>query len=284
LCGEVYDPGIRVKMKGGGCKDDDPDSPAADPSDWPPPAVVVLRAWLNEKYLPTFRRGNALYSATLGRDVKSFEVGPTSEVLARLGIQDDAPAVRGSKTTDVNQLPQHFKRWLPVAWADLAADLPDEPACAEVVEPAREQFERGLKAALVTMVSLGYRHNGDAVEEVQRRPVIEFARLFCKAPRWESVRGYRIWGRKEGGLLRVAIRAELLGQVHARALDGLSQKQLSDLCVLYGLGKPVHVKGGLARATELEQAFLADLFADPADPDRQTDAGDAHAGTREEAS
>ena len=290
LCKEVYDPGIRVKMKGAGYKADEPGDPAADPADppdWPPPAVIVLRNWLREKYGPTFRRGRNLYSASLGRDVAPSEVSacPTSEVLALLQDQEDAPRSRNGQP-DPSLLPFHFRTWMPVAWADVAATLPEESESAEVVEPAREEFVRGLTAALVTMVPLAYRHtkDGQEVEEVQRRPVVEWAKMFARTPRWESVRGYRIWARKEGSLLRVALRVELLGQVHARALDGLSQKRLSELCVLYGVGMPCHVQGGQARATELTGEFLADLLAGPAEPDRQTDAGETHAGARESAS
>jgi hypothetical protein len=257
---------------------------ASDPPDWPPPAVIVLREWLNEKYQPTFRRGNGLYSAAFGRDVKCSEVGPTSDVLLRLGNQPDAPAVRGSKATDPGQLPRHFKNWLPVAWADLAAGLPEEAESPEIVEPARDEFVRGLTAALVTMVPLSYRHADGVPEDVQRRPVIEWARMFATSQKWVSVRGYRIWARKDGGQLRVAIRTELLGQVHARALDGLSQKRLSELCVLYGVGQPCHVKGGQARATELTGEFLADLLAGPADHDAQSQSEATHTPACEGAS
>lgn len=294
-CKEVYDPGIRVRMKGAGNKPTAEDGPPGDDSsgtasgspDWPPPAVIVLREWLRDKYQPTFRRGAKLYSATLGREIALSEVSsaPTSEVLALLGVEPDAPTVRGTRATDTSQLPKHYKTWLPVAWGDISFGLPEEAESSEVVEPAREEFIRGLTAALVTMVPLSYRHNTDgAVEEVQRRPVIEWARMFAKVPRWESVRGYRIWARKDATAVRIAIRAELLGQVHARGLDGLAQKRLSELCVLYGIGTPCHIQGGQARATELTAEFLADLFAGPADPDGQTGAGETRASACEGAS
>jgi hypothetical protein len=286
-CGEVYDPGIRVKMTGGRMPEGEGDALAADPPHWPPPAVVVLRKWIRDKYNPTFRRGAKLYSAALGRDVSPSEVSacPTSDVLALLQEQDDAPRARnGAK--DSSLLVFHFRTWIPVAWGDLAAGLPEEADSAEVVEPAKEEFVRGLTAVLVTLIPLSYKHtkNGIDVEEVQRRPVIEWARMFATGPKWGDVRGYRIWARKEGSLLRVALRAELLGQVHARALDGLNQKRLSELCVLYGIGQPCHVKGGAARATELTTEFIADLFASPADPTGQTDAGQTHAPAGESAS
>jgi hypothetical protein len=265
-CRHTYDPDSRAPGTGG-----------AASAEWPPPAVVVLRQWLRDTYEPTFRRGNKLYSARLGREMSVSEVGPASEVLARLQAAADAPRSRDGHT-DVSALPYHFRTWIAVAWADLAAGLPEEPESAEVIEPARDEFVRALTAALVTMVPLSYRHGNDGQpEEVQRRPAIEWARMFAKGPKWESVRGYRIWSRKDGGVTRVAIRTELLSQLNARAMTGLSQTAMSKLCVLYGLGQPCKVQGGDARATELTTEFLADLLAGPADPDVRTPEGETHA-------
>jgi NrS-1 polymerase HBD domain len=246
---------------------------------WPPPAVVVLCDWLRSTYQPTFRRGRLLYSAKLGREVSSSEASacPTSEVLALLAVQTDRPTVRGSTDVDKQALPYHFRTWLPVAWGDLAKDLPEESDSAEAVEPAREEFVRRLSAALLTMVPLSYAYStgeGERVE-VQRRPLVEWARMFARGPRWESVRGYRVWSRRDGDGVRMAIRAELLGQLHARDLGSISQRRLSELSVLYGIGNPCQVAGGAARAVELTPDYLVDLLAGPIDTptqERQTHA------------
>ena len=67
--------------------------------------------------------------------------------------------------------------------------------------------------------------------------------------------------------IRVAIRAELLGQLHvAGDLAGISQRRLTGLCELYGCGRGVRVAGGDIRAVELDGTYLADLLAPPAEP------------------
>ena len=80
-----------------------------------------------------------------------------------------------------------------------------------------------------------------------------------------------------------AIRAELFSQLHCRDLNGLTQRRLSDLCILYGVGTPCKIQGGDNRATELTADFLADLMSGPADP-TMTQEGETHAGACEGAS
>lgn len=292
---EFYQPGPKRQKPaaGNGHKEGALPPPPDDGEDkgntpWPPPAVLALRQWLHERYAFTFRRGRLLYSAALGREVSASEITgtPTSDVLALLAEQSDAPRLRGGNAVDAQLLPYHYRTWLPVAWGDLAAGLPEEADAAEVVEPAAEEFRGRLSAALLAMVALTYHYDRSESDrtEVQRRPVVEWARLFARPGRWESVRGYRIWSRRDGETVRIAIRAELLGQLHARDLAGLSQRRLSDLCVLYGLGRPCHVAGGGRRATELSPNYLADLLAGPADPDTQTQDEQTHARVREAAS
>src|SRR5262249_30220978 len=108
----------------------------------------------------------------------------------------------------------------------------------------------------------------------------EWARMFGRNATWGSgdVRGLQIWGRTVGGRLEVAFRAELFGQIHARDLAHLSHPQLSPLCVLYGVGTPVKVRGGDQRAIKLDEAFLADLLDSgrPAEADGPTDGQPSH--------
>jgi hypothetical protein len=103
------------------------------------------------------------------------------------------------------------------------------------------------------------------VTEVQRRPLIEWARLFAKSGRWADVRGRRLWSRKEGDppQLRVAFRVELFAQAHVMELARMTPRHFGELCVLYGVGRPVRVQGGDKRAVELADEFVADLLAMP---------------------
>jgi hypothetical protein len=124
---------------------------------------------------------------------------------------------------------------------------------------------------------------------VERRPLIEWARMFAKARRWGDVRGYRLWSRIDGTppdrlRLRVALRVELFAQAHACELSRLSQTHFTALAQTYGVGKPVKVKGGDQRAVELDPDYLADLLDSPAedDPDATDGQEESHASAREE--
>ncbi|HYT92751.1 MAG TPA: hypothetical protein VEL76_28805, partial [Gemmataceae bacterium] len=231
----------------------------------------VILAHLRERYEPTFRRGNVLYSPRLGREVKAAEAcyAPNSGLLAQMERASDPPRT-GKGATDLDALPKHFRNWAPVAWTDLLDSLPEEEASGKVVEPAREEFRRQVTAALCTLVPLAYRHQGSERADVERRPLIEWARMFAKPGRWGDVRGYRLWARLDGNpadgvVLRVALRVELFAQAHAADLKRLSQPHFTALAQTYGIGKPVKVKGGDLRAVELDPDYLADLLDSPAE-------------------
>jgi hypothetical protein len=148
----------------------------------------------------------------------------------------------------------------------LLASLPDEESPAEVSDPAMEGFQAKVRAALCALVPLAYPRGAEKrFEDVQRRPLIDWARIFAKAGRWGDVRGYRLWSRLDGtpARLRVALRVELFAQAHVAALDRLSQRRFVALCEVYGVGQPCRVQGGDQRAVELTAAFVQDLLAGP---------------------
>ena len=243
------------------------------------PAAQIIRAYWQQHYQPTFRRGAAVYSAALGREVRSSELlgAPTSTLIDLLTKAKEAP--RNEETGEVkrSQLPKFYRTWAPVAWGDLLTLLRDEGESGEIVEPAEEEFRRAMATALLKMEALGRINKATGETIVERRPILDWAHQFAKAGRWQSVRGFRIWSRLDGDPpvdLRVAVRVELFGQLHAGgSLARLAPRRFTELCMLYGIGGPCRVQGGDARAVELSEKYLAELLAEPEGetPAAQTD-------------
>jgi putative DNA primase/helicase len=282
-CKEFYEP--RPPQKPAAGKPRQPDAAAAgarDPDGGParPSAYDLILAYLRDYYQPTFRRGAALYSARLGREVRSSEAcfAPGRELAERLLTAWDCP--RSETGPKRSATPKLFRDWAPSAWRDLLATLPEEEGAGEIADAACEHFRSRLAGALQTMVALAYTHHGDERgerTEVQRRSLISWCRLFARGTRWQAVRSYQVCVRRDGGRLRVALRVGLFGQLHAGAdLAGMSPRQFSDLCALYGCGTPCKVQGGKARAVELAEDFLAEQLAEP---EADEPAGEAAADT-----
>jgi hypothetical protein len=193
-------------------------------------------------------------------------VGAPSDLIDRLAAAHEAQRTEDGDVVR-SRLPGLFRTWAPTAWADLLALLPDETASEEVATPARESFRALMVRALLTEIALQYRHQGDGtVDDVQRRPLIDWAKLFAKKGVWADVRRLRIWSRLDGepARLRVALRAELFGgQVRCAELAKLSPTEFAGLCEAYGVGLRCKVQGGATRAVELCPEFLDEVFAVP---------------------
>jgi hypothetical protein len=255
---------------------------------------IILRHF-RERYQPTFRRGTSVFSGILGREVRQGEACTLTgyALITALAKATDAPRCRGGgSVVDTNALPNFFRTWAPIAWADLLESVEEEAATSEIDGNAQERFLCRLRGALVAMVALGAsydKNNPGERTDTQRRSLIGWLRLFAKANRWADVRGYFAWSRSAppeatGGTprLRVAIRVELFQQLHYAPLAVMSQEDFRRMCELYGVGTQVKVKGGKARAVELTHEFLADLLAAPVDDqDSRTDGQETHAGACE---
>jgi hypothetical protein len=264
------------------------DEPPAPEGGKPPRTFApVILAWLRENLAPTFKRGAQVYSQRLGRQVSRTEVHPDNDIIDRL-VKAGAAEIDRKGNVDLRGLPKVFRDWLPVAWGQLLKDLPEEGADGEFVEPAEKEFRARLTAVFSTVVALGYSYRkfGDREDrhEVMRDPIIDWAARFAKGPRWESVRGFRIWSKKtRDGQIHVAFRAELIGQLHCPGWGTVDQDRLSHLCRLYAVGMPCKVAGGTARAIELTPEFLADLLDSPVnEPETDTRTASAFACEGEE--
>jgi hypothetical protein len=223
----------------------------------------VILASFKEKYHPLFRRGNALYSDALSREVRPSEAcfGPSEALIAQLATAADAP----QNEYGVNQgaLPGFFKKWAPVAWTTLLDGLPEEGDSEEISLPAQEEFRGKIAAALLTMQSFTYtyREGKEERREVQRRSLLSWCESWAKPGHWQAVRSLPIWTRKdENDRLCVALRFELF-QVIGKPNPAATKYRFPRLAEIYEVGVAQRV--GRSRAVELAPEFLLDLLAQP---------------------
>jgi hypothetical protein len=241
----------------------------------------IILDYFREKYGPTFRRGNVLCSVG-GREIRANEAcfAPSAELIERLRAASDAPREEGQVKRSA--LPRFFVTWAKVAWVDLLDGLPEEEDAEEVAALATEAFKDRVAKALLMHVTLGFtRQDGPAeVTNQERRPLLDWCARFAVEGKWADVRGYRIWACRDGGRLRIAVRAELFAQLHIADLARLSKTKFAKLAARYDVGTPARVAG--QRVVELSELFLAELLGgeNPAD-DGLTDGQSSGALSRE---
>jgi hypothetical protein len=280
-CSETFEPRSRGKPRAKGHErngDGRPPDEEGEPEDEEEnPARMgygLILDYFRESYAPAFRRNLAIYSETLGREVKMSEAccAPGIRLAIVLKGAADVPRVRGGGV-DTNALPAFFRTWAPSAWKDMIEKLPDEEAAEVLVDLAEEEFRDRVAAALLTHVNLGKHYDGKDRSgegtETQRRTLIDWCRIFAKGGKWADIRGYQVWCRREQGSnkLQVAVRKGLFGQLQGFAdMAKLSATKLTQLMERYRIGQGGNenrVKG--ARAIVLTDDFLAHLEARPSD-------------------
>jgi Primase C terminal 2 (PriCT-2) len=273
----------------GGARTAAPTPPGPGANGQPPTAYDVILADLGARYQPTFRRGDLLYSAALGREVRRGEAcaAPPIALVEALLAVSDCPCDQERKPRR-DRVPQLYRTWAPSAWVDLLAGLPEEAEAAEVSETAADQVRRRLASALYHVVALGHTYkDADGVErtEVQRRSLLDWCQLLARPSPWKDIRSYCVWcrltaPRDQGGRLQVAVRVELHTQVGPRELADLPHRAYAEQAEVYGVGRKA--KAGGQRAVVLADDYLAGLLEAPDDADGRMDVdGETHAGARE---
>ena len=244
---------------------------AGTPPDGPPTGVAVILAYFRERYRPVFRRGNAIYCAD-GREVPMGEATavPDSDLIARLAGAADAPRFPGvGGGVKWNSLPGFFKNWAKVAWGDLLRALPEEDdADPAATGPAREEFRRMVRDALLSESTLGDVIGKTGVTQTERRSLIGWCVKFAKPGNWKSIRSKCCWCKLvilPGGeiQLHVAVRHGLFAQVKAdRRLCELTATTFARRAKRYGVGDSTRAdRPGGEAAVVLAADFLADLTA-----------------------
>jgi hypothetical protein len=232
-------------------------------------AYDVVRADWVEHYAFAWARPDedVAWSTALGRLVSGREACRAPRMALAQRILAGAPQEckdRGGKPR-LARVPAVFRTWAPVAWADVMAELPDEPDAAEVVPGAQEDFRRRLLAALTRQITLGAVRDGQEVREL--RAVVDWCKRRAVEGNWRRVRSWRVWSRLAPGngtrdeRLRVAVVVELFGQIGCQDLKGLSTDRFVALCEMYGCGKRVRVGHGGKCGVELTPEFLAEALA-----------------------
>jgi hypothetical protein len=231
-----------------------------------PTALAIIATHFRTSLNPLFRRGTAVYSDALGREVKQGEAcyGATGELIELLAGAADAPRYSDGSVKRI-ALPQFFNTWAPVAWKDLVNELPEEEGADQISDSAEEQFKRKLAGILLHIEALKYgrKDGSDEEPDIQRRSLIQWCQLFAKPGRWQAIRSFQLWCRKtDDGTLAVALRKDLFLQVSAGSqLAHLGEKTFSTLCGKYGVGESIRAGGD--RAVALTTKFIDDLLAQP---------------------
>jgi hypothetical protein len=254
-----------------------------EPDSSPKRAKDIILYRFREKYGATFRRGEAIYSPTLGREVKRAEAchGADSRLVLMLTTAVDCPkdiekdqdgSVKSCRPS-VNAVPKLFAAWSRTAWADLMNELPEESDADEITQPAQEDFRAQVAAAMhriVTLANTIRQKSGDVVRQ-EARSLIDWSALFAKPGPWRKIRSYCLWVRREaeGAAPQVAVHVNLFsGQGGNGPLSKLKHRQFSRLCELYGVGTGKDQDGkdlraGGSRAVELNPVFVAELMEQP---------------------
>jgi hypothetical protein len=237
----------------------------AEPSNM---AHAVILAWFRHHYRPIFRRGEAIYSEALRRDVKRAEAvnTPDTRIIVRLASVSNAPRDKNGKV-QVNRLPGFFATWAKVAWGDLMGELPDEEDAAEVGPSAEAEFRERVAKGLLSLITLGevIYQEGKQATRTERRPVLHFCLKFAREGPWKSVRDHAVWcrvapGPDGNGRLQVALRVELFAQINYRPLADMGQNAFTRLSENYLVGTADRATG--KRAVRLTDEFLSSLLPD----------------------
>jgi hypothetical protein len=238
------------------------------------PAAAIILEHLRAVYQPAFRRADRVWSAAMHAEVRRGEaMARASDTCLMDALAAEAREVPRDDDGQAKrtQLPRVYRDWFPVAWADLLAGLPDEPEAEEVEASAEEDFRRRLAGALTGIVTLGFKHDGASEPDREARSILHWCLLFARPGRWAQVRSYFVWCRLEGDgsdrheSMRVAIRADLLGQLGMRDLAEMGQDRLADLAERYGVGRRCRAGRGGKHAIALEPAWVCDLLDSPQD-------------------
>lgn len=223
----------------------------------------IIQADLMERYRPCFRRGTAIYSETLKRDVKVAEgtFATDRALVTKLLAATDAPKDTNGNA-DPRRIPKFYRDWVRSAWQEILNSLPEEAETAEVVVSAEEEFRREVAAAMLTLLTFGWKG-----KDPQRRSVIGWCVAFAKPGNWQSMRDHMFWCRKgsDRGLVEVAIRVEFFGlkEIGRPNLAGLGHRKFADMAEKYGVGLAGDHRAGGKRVVVLTPEFISGLLEAP---------------------
>jgi hypothetical protein len=291
LEGECYDAKRNERVAYGGPKlaagtqPDEQGAPGAAAAAEAKPAVNgvnIILEWLRHRYHPTYRTRHAICCED-GSEVTLQVVTPNSVIIEALEKADDAPRYAGGNTAGAikkNSLPGFFSTWVKVAWGDLLSSLPDEDN-AELGQdsPAREEFRRLVRDALLTEVTMGDTIGHSTVTQVERRSLIDWCRKWAKPGRWKDVRKpcwckLQVTGDGEERLM-VAIQHGLFAQLRAdRRLTEMRGNTFTRRAQRYDVGAPGRDDRPCGqRALILHPEFIGEMLAG-APPDEETEGVD----------
>jgi hypothetical protein len=243
-------------------------SDAAGYDDKPATAAKIIHDYFVERYKPAFRRGATVHCADGAELTMHVACVPNSRIIELLATTVDAP--RDKHGIEADKLPGFFRKWAPVAWGDLLAELQEEiNAKLGDDAPARETFARLVRETMFSQHTFGRgKAHDDVVEQVERRSLIDWCVKFAKPGPWRDVRSLACWCKCRelaGGELelQVAIRHELFAQAGAdRWLRQIGPTMFARLAGKYGIGVSSEKDRPQGRrAIVLDRDFVSDLTA-----------------------
>lgn len=244
-------------------------------------AQIILE-YFRATYRPVFRCGNAIQCAD-GREVPMGEAVavPNSNLIERLKSAVDVPTYKGGGV-NVSNLPGFFNKWAKVAWGDLLGTLPEEDDAELGADaPAREEFRRLVREAMLSEVVLGDVIGKAGATQTERRSLIDWCDRFAKGGCWRSIRSKKCWCKRrpttvegELGDLMVAIRHELFSQLSAdRRLKEMGPKTFARRAARYGVGTSSAAERPHGNnAIVLADDFVIDLIATLPDDEQEQEA------------
>jgi hypothetical protein len=230
-----------------------------------PLAAHIIRNFFVAEFEPSFRRGDAIWSAKRGRLMKRSEIlGGASTKLIDL-LTGAFEATRNDEGKVLRKcLPKLFRDWAPTAYADVLETMPDEPDGDEIVYSAAAEFRRKMASVMWEPITLAIVEEKKGEIQV-RDSLFGWCRLWANTSFWSPIQHYLCWTckRQKGQPPRIALRAGLLTQLHRHDLGDLSQKAFSQLCEKYGVGFVPPGKACGQRVVELAEDFIAELGVAP---------------------
>jgi hypothetical protein len=237
--------------------------PSMPPAEEPKDALQIILEDFRERYEPRFRRGAAIYSEILGREVKPAEgcFAADRKLLTKLAAASNAPRDKHG-AVEVSALPRFFWTWSKSAWAELLKMLPEEEGTEEVCVSAETTFREAVAACLYRPETFAQTIDQHGTTRQERRSLIQWCRLWAKPGTWQQVRAALLWCRKDDEeRLCVALRAGLFGVYGPRSLAELTQCRFARLAEQYGVGQAQRACG--QRVVVLTPDFVAELLVAP---------------------
>ena len=222
-------------------------------------AAQIIDAWIDRRYDPIFKRGNAAWAAAQSRLILPRDILADDQIIEELKAASNAP-VNKQGAVSVNALPAFFITWSRPAFGAKLLQLPTEADCERNdAAPAFRRNVGGILTALITTARIS-RDVEKTLQTPERRSVGAWcAKMTFGSERWCRLRSYDCWAIRTPEGLNIAIRPALARQVEARTpeIAELSLDELALTCaeIRRRRGRRSHVRLPRSRRRDPQRRF-----------------------------